>query len=150
MDIPNYIAILDENNVVINVLFDLPPDVQSEIEILQEYTKQNHLYEDLTDQEISTKIRDYIEEQKQSSDNFIKKVKYSIDGSITKNEAAIGYIYDESMNAFIPPKPEETYVLDMDSFEWYPDPTLIYDFNNGGIMCKARYSKELNGWTIID
>jgi hypothetical protein len=150
MDTPNYIAILDENNVVINVLFDLPPDVQSEIEILQEYTKQNHLYEDLTDQEISTKIRDYIEEQKQSSDNFIKKVKYSIDGSITKNEAAIGYIYDESMNAFIPPKPEETYVLDMDSFEWYPDPTLIYDFNNGGIMCKARYSKELNGWTIID
>jgi len=150
MDIPNYIAILDENNVVINVLFDLPPDVQSEIEILQEYTKQNHLYEDLTDQEISAKIRDYIEEQKQSPDNYIKKVKYSIDGSITKNEAAIGYIYDESMNAFVPPKPEETYVLDMDSFEWYPDPTLIYDFNNGGIMCKARYSKEINGWTIID
>lgn len=150
MNTPNYIAILDENNVVINVLFDRPPDVQSEIEILQEYIKQNHLYEDLTDQEISAKIQDYIEEQKQSPDNSIKKVKYSIDGSITKNEAAIGYIYDESMNAFVPPKPEETYVLDMDSFEWYPDPTLIYDFNNGGIMCKAKYSKELNGWTIID
>jgi hypothetical protein len=152
MNIPTYRyrATLDDYNVVINVSVFESRDEQTEIEILQEYIKQNHLYEDLTDQEISTKIQSYIEEQKQNPENLLNMVEYSLDGSVTKNAAAIGYTYNETLNAFIPPKPEETYVLDTNSFEWYPDTNLIYDFDNGGTMCKARYSRELNGWTILN
>lgn len=143
-------ATLDDNKVVINISLQESKDEQTEIEILQDYAKENNLYQDLTDQELLAKIKTYIEEQKQNPENSLNKVEYSLDGSVTKNAAAIGYTYNETLNAFIPPKPEETYVLDLNSFEWYPDTNLIYDFDNGGIMCKARYSRELNGWTILD
>lgn len=37
-----------------------------------------------------------------------------------KNYAAIGYFYDEKRDAFIPPKPYDSWVLDEDSCLWNP------------------------------
>lgn len=34
------------------------------------------------------------------------------------NYAGIGYLYNESLDAFIPPKPDENCVLDTDSYQW--------------------------------
>lgn len=36
-----------------------------------------------------------------------------------KNYAGIGYIYDETRDAFIPPKLEDFYVLDEEKCTWY-------------------------------
>jgi hypothetical protein len=51
-----------------------------------------------------------------------------------KNYAGIGYIYDEILDAFIPPKPFESWVLDEDTCLWeapidYPEDGAIYFWN---------------------
>jgi hypothetical protein len=42
------------------------------------------------------------------------------DGSIRKNYAGPGYSYDSVNDAFIPPKPFPSFVLDTDTFRWEP------------------------------
>jgi hypothetical protein len=53
-------------------------------------------------------------------------VETKMDGSIRKNYAGIGYSYDESKDAFIPPKPFDSWVLNDGTCQWdapvtYPD-----------------------------
>lgn len=50
------------------------------------------------------------------------------------NFAGIGYIYDEELDAFIPPKPFESWVIDEESFSWkapveYPNDGNAYIWN---------------------
>lgn len=54
--------------------------------------------------------------------------------SFRKNYAGIGYFYDSSLDAFIPPRPYESWVLDEESCLWnspipYPDDGNIYFWN---------------------
>lgn len=41
-----------------------------------------------------------------------------IDGGSRKNYAGIGYAYDAQLDAFIPPKPYPSWVLDEQSCQW--------------------------------
>lgn len=48
-----------------------------------------------------------------------------------KNYAGIGYFYDANLDAFIPPKPHPSWVLNQDTCLWnapvpYPDPNKAY------------------------
>jgi hypothetical protein len=57
-----------------------------------------------------------------------------IDGSIRKNYAGIGYTYDSTRDAFIPPKPYESWTLNKSTCQWespvaYPDATKLYNWN---------------------
>lgn len=55
----------------------------------------------------------------------------SYNGNIRKNYAGIGYIYDEDRDAFIAPKPFESWVLDEESCQWQapvPYPTDGRDY----------------------
>jgi hypothetical protein len=47
---------------------------------------------------------------------FWKQTSYN--GSMRKNYAGIGYIYDQQRDAFIPPKPDGDYVLDEQTCQW--------------------------------
>jgi hypothetical protein len=49
---------------------------------------------------------------------------------------------DEILCAFIPPCPDTTYVLDQETFEWYPNPNLVYDLHNNGELCKYNYDTK--------
>jgi hypothetical protein len=56
------------------------------------------------------------------------------DGSIRKNYAGIGYTYDAQNDAFIAPKPFESWVLNETTFQWeppvaYPDDGNRYNWN---------------------
>ena len=42
----------------------------------------------------------------------------SYNGNIRKNYAGIGYTYDETLDAFVPPKPFVSWVLDADKAQW--------------------------------
>lgn len=44
----------------------------------------------------------------------------SYNANIRKNYAGIGYSYDESLDAFIPPKPFQSWILDEDTCRWSP------------------------------
>lgn len=45
-------------------------------------------------------------------------IKTSYNGNIRKNFAGIGYTYDESRDAFIPPKPFDLWILNEDTCLW--------------------------------
>lgn len=47
-------------------------------------------------------------------------VKTSYNGNIRKNYAGIGYSYDEALDAFVPPKPFESWTLNEETALWEP------------------------------
>jgi hypothetical protein len=58
----------------------------------------------------------------------------SYNGNIRKNYAGIGFTYDEALDAFIPPKPFDSWLLNEETAQWeapvpYPDGDLMYSWN---------------------
>ena len=58
----------------------------------------------------------------------------SYNGNIRKHFAGIGFSYDEERDAFIPPKPFESWLLDEADLLWrapvpYPKDGVMYDWN---------------------
>lgn len=58
----------------------------------------------------------------------------SYNGNIRKNYAGIGYTYDSTLDAFIPPKPFDSWLLNEETAQWeaptaYPTDGLIYSWN---------------------
>jgi hypothetical protein len=61
-------------------------------------------------------------------------VQTSYNGNIRKNFAGVGMYYDEDRDAFIAPKPFESWVLDEDTCRWeaptpYPSDDKVYDWD---------------------
>jgi hypothetical protein len=61
-------------------------------------------------------------------------VKTSYNGTIRKNYAGIGYSYDAERDAFIAPKPFDSWILDEDTCRWeapvaYPTDGKTYTWN---------------------
>jgi hypothetical protein len=56
-------------------------------------------------------------------------VKTSYNGNIRKNYAGPGFRYDEALDAFIPPKPLDSWVLDEETCKWKPS----IDMPNDGL-----------------
>lgn len=70
-------------------------------------------------------------------------VKTSYNGNIRKNYAGIGYAYDADRDAFIAPKPYNSWLLDEDTCHWqapvpYPTDDLMYEWD-----------EELTDWKPI-
>ncbi len=70
-------------------------------------------------------------------------VKTSYNGNIRKNYAGIGYTYDADRDAFIGPKPFNSWLLDEDTCRWqapvpYPTDELMY-----------AWDEELTDWKPI-
>jgi len=71
-------------------------------------------------------------------------VRTSYNANIRKNYAGIGYSYDEARDAFIPPKPYPSWLLDEDICQWmppvpHPSDDIIY-----------QWSEEELDWTPIN
>ena len=67
----------------------------------------------------------------------------SYNGSIRKNYAGVGYIYDETRDAFIAPQPYPSWLLNEDSCQWespvpYPDDDQMYQWN-----------EEVTNWEVV-
>lgn len=61
-------------------------------------------------------------------------VRTSYNGNIRKHYAGIGYTYDEQRDAFLAPKPYDSWLLDEDTCQWqapipYPDDSVIYEWD---------------------
>jgi hypothetical protein len=61
-------------------------------------------------------------------------IRTSYNGNIRKNYAGIGFTYDEGRDAFIPPKPFKSWVLDEETCNWaapipYPDDGVMYSWD---------------------
>lgn len=70
---------------------------------------------------------------------------------LRKNFAGIGCIYDEVNDAFIPPKPYESWTLDEETYTWnspLPQPELTEEqFNEG--FC-YQWSERDQNWRLIE
>jgi hypothetical protein len=58
----------------------------------------------------------------------------SYNGTFRKNYAGIGYTYDSTRDAFIPPKPYNSWTLNEDTCQWeapvaYPDDDNMYNWD---------------------
>ena len=65
-------------------------------------------------------------------------VRTSYNANIRKNYAGIGSIYDEELDAFIPPKPYESWVLNEETCLWespipYPEDGKVYYWNEDSL-----------------
>jgi hypothetical protein len=61
-------------------------------------------------------------------------VQTSYNATIRKNFAGIGYSYNETLDAFIPPKPFESWLLNEDTCNWeapkpYPTDEKLYNWD---------------------
>lgn len=70
-------------------------------------------------------------------------IQTSYNNNIRKNYAGRGYSYDEVRDAFIPPKPFDSWILNEETCNWeaptpYPDDGQIYSWN------------ENDGWVLLE
>ena len=71
-------------------------------------------------------------------------IQTSYNGSIRKNYAGIGYTYDAGRDAFIPPKPYTSWILNEETCNWaspvsYPDDGELYNWN-----------EETRAWDLVE
>ena len=118
----SHFAKLDENNIVTFVTVGRQED-------------------DGLEAELSERTGDVY---KQTSYNTLGGV-HSLGGTpLRKNYAGIGFSYDAERDAFIPPKPYDSWLLVEETCQWeapvpYPDDGLIYSWN-----------EELTDWEATD
>lgn len=117
-----HFAKLDENNIVLEVLV-------------------------VDNREI---IRDDVQEDEQLGIELLKGIfensnwkQTSYNSQFRKNYAGIGYSYDETADAFIPPKPYPSWVLDENDYQWkfpipHPDDNLFY-----------VWDEDTVGWKLV-
>lgn len=101
-------AFLDENNIVTEVITG-----RNEDEVVEGISDWEAYYGALRNQ---------------------RCVRTSYNGNIRKNYAGIGYTYDEARDAFIPPKPYDSWLLDEETCRWeapvaYPTDGVIYSWD---------------------
>ena len=65
----------------------------------------------------------------------------SYNGNIRKNYAGIGYTYDEGRDAFIPPKPYNSWLLDENTCQW----KAPVDYPTDG----KRYSLSSHSYSLL-
>ncbi len=69
-------------------------------------------------------------------------IQTSYNNNIRKNYAGVGYSYDEARDAFIPPKPFDSWTLNEETCNWeaptpYPDDGQMYNWD------------EIEGWVLL-
>ena len=67
----------------------------------------------------------------------------SYNAKIRKNYAGIGYTYDETLDAFVPPKPFASWVLDTDKAQWKAPVNMPIDDK------KYSWNEETTSWVEV-
>ena len=67
----------------------------------------------------------------------------SYNARIRKNYAGIGYTYDETLDAFVPPKPFASWVLDTDKAQWKAPVDMPTDNK------RYTWNEETTSWDAV-
>lgn len=73
-------------------------------------------------------------------------LKTSYNARIRKNFAGVGYTYDEQRDAFIPPKPFSTWILDEETCSWIPPIPVPSDARE----VKYRWNDRSGSWDKLN
>jgi hypothetical protein len=74
-----------------------------------------------------------------------KWIQTSYNGNIRKNYAGIGYIYDEGRNAFIPPQPFASWVLNEETCGWNAPTPIPSDWQT----VRYYWNEPTTSWVVI-
>lgn len=101
-------AFLDENNIVTEVITG-----RNEYEVVEGISDWEAYYGEFRGQ---------------------RCLRTSYNANIRKNYAGIGFSYDDDLDAFIPPKPFPSWILNEETANWeapvpYPDDDLMYSWD---------------------
>ena len=94
---------------------------------------------------------------KQTSYNTHAGVHSSGGIPLRKNHAGVGYTYDEDRDAFIPPKPFNSWILNEDTCQWeapkpYPETYTLNLKNESNNNAKDRYywNEQTLSWDLVE
>ena len=76
-------------------------------------------------------------------------VKTSYNATIRKNYAGIGYTYDKDRDAFIPPKPYASWVLNETTCLWNAPVAMPSDVGQGDPPKRYTWNEETKAWDLI-
>jgi hypothetical protein len=84
-----------------------------------------------------------------------KKTSYNTHGGVhnnggtpfRKNHAGIGYTYDETRDAFIPPKPFNSWILNETTCIW--EAPIAYPVDNN-VNNRYKWNEEIQNWELIN
>lgn len=71
-------------------------------------------------------------------------VQTSYNGNIRKNYAGVGYTYDQTRDAFIAPKPFNSWILNETTCQWEA-PVALPDTEN-----RYNWNEETTTWDLVD
>jgi len=75
-------------------------------------------------------------------------IRTSYNGNIRKNFAGIGYSYDLDLDAFIPPKPFNSWILDEETCKWQ-SPIPMPEIQESDIRKYYLWNENLIDWELI-
>jgi hypothetical protein len=73
-----------------------------------------------------------------------KWIQTSYNGNIRKNYAGVGYKYDATLDAFIPPQPYASWLLDEDKAQWKAP--VDYPTDEG----RYTWNEETTSWNLVE
>lgn len=80
----------------------------------------------------------------------------SYNGNFRVRYAGVGYSYDPSLDAFVPPKPFASWVIDNDTINWkapLEEPTLTQEQIDAGSYYRwdedVHQADNTNGWVLV-
>ena len=76
-------------------------------------------------------------------------VKTSYNARIRKNYAGIGYTYDKDKDAFIPPKPYASWVLNESTCLWNAPVAMPSDVGQGDPPKRYTWNEETRTWDLV-
>jgi hypothetical protein len=69
--------------------------------------------------------------------------------ALRKNYAGIGFKYDADRDAFIPPKPYDSWLLDEDTCLWNAPVAMPEDAGTGEPPKMYRWDEETTNWVVV-
>ena len=87
---------------------------------------------------------------KRTSYNTLGGVNVKGGQSFRKNYAGIGYTYDPDRDAFIPPKPFESWILNNDTALWEAPVPLPEDSGTGEPPKSYIWNEETTSWILFE
>ena len=74
----------------------------------------------------------------------------SYNGSIRKNYAGIGYTYNADIDAFVPPKPYASWILDNDTAQWNAPVAMPEDAGTGEPPKRYTWDEATTSWVAVE
>ena len=79
-----------------------------------------------------------------------KWIQTSYNGSFRKNYAGVGFYYDAELDAFIPPQPYPSWILNTETAQWESPVPFPNDMSADAVPKMYIWNEDLKSWVLIE